>query len=535
MATMILLGNEACAQGALDAGILSAYGYPGTPSTEAVEYIMRTAHDPRGCAAFWCSNEKTAFERAMGVSWAGHRVLVCMKHVGLNVAADAFINASLQKINGGIVVMVADDPGMHSSQNEQDSRCIADFANTFCFEPRNHQEAYAMTVEAFDVSEQFNVPVMIRLVTRLAHSRAVVTPGSSRRGMPLSRPGSMSERMCLPVCARKNYAALLEKQPSFLAYTESTAGNTLELNEDFRTYGVITTGVGENYYREIAGDLPGRAPHLHIGVYPVPVSLVRRLAASVDLLYVIEEGYPYIEGKIRSMIRDPLSIRGKMDRALPDRGELDPETVRALFGLPAPSPSYGVAGGLPERNTQLCSGCPHTDTLKVIREIKKQFSDLVVMADIGCYTLGALPPWGLLDGALCMGASIGMAAGAASAGCRAVIAIIGDSSLFHSGLTGVADAVASDSPIVIIVADNGTVAMTGAQPTILPPDRIESTLIGIGVHREHLRTIVPLPAHHARNVEVVRKELLFKGLSVVIARRECVRIAGRPGEGNGHP
>ena len=252
---LVLLGDEAIALGAIHAGISAAYAYPGTPSTEITEYILEYSKENGTPFASWASNEKTAYEQALGVSFVGKRALVCMKHVGLNVAADPFVNSALLEIHGGLVLVVADDPGMHSSQNEQDSRFYADFAGVPCLEPINQQEAYHMMREAFDLSEEFHVPVVVRITTRLAHSRAVITPVTPKSENKLDKAGDTSKWMLLPALARKQFKCLLEKQTKLKRFSEETKYNTLEINPEFREYGVITTGLGRNYYVENIGEL----------------------------------------------------------------------------------------------------------------------------------------------------------------------------------------------------------------------------------------------------------------------------------------
>ncbi len=280
MPQRILLGDEAVALGAVHAGLTAAYSYPGTPATEIMESLQahRAAHG--GPHATWCANEKTAFEGALGVSFAGRRALVSMKHVGLNVAADPFMNSALVEVHGGLVLAVADDPGMHSSQNEQDSRYYADFARVVCLEPANQQEAYDMTLEAFDLSERFRIPVMVRLVTRLAHGRTVVDVGEPREQNPIRRAPQRTSWILLPGNARRQWRSLLERQREFAAHSEGSRWNTLELNPADRSLGVITCGIARGYFRENAAELAAAPSHLHIGAYPAPVEAIRRLAAT---------------------------------------------------------------------------------------------------------------------------------------------------------------------------------------------------------------------------------------------------------------
>ena len=533
MEELFLLGNESCALGALDAGISHAYGYPGTPSTEIMNYIGSGKYRT-SAAASWCTNEKTAFEAAVGASYIGKRSLVVMKHVGLNVAADAFVNAVLQEINGGLVIVAADDPGMHSSQNEQDSRFYADFARTICLEPGDHQEAYAMMLDAFDVSERFHIPVLFRMVTRLSHSRAIV----KRKPVPVSEPVSLVQAagpwICLPLFARKNNRRLLDNQKLFREYSETAPCTTLEINESFRKFGIITCGIAGQYFREIVSDLSQRPSHLHVGTYPVAVEKVRQLAAEVESIIVIEEGYPFVERQLRSLISDPLPIRGKLDGTIPDAGELTPDLVFESLSSPAGGTQELPLPDIPVRFSQLCTGCPHIDTFKFVQAARKRYTDLIVMADIGCYTLGALPPYSLLDCAICMGASISMARGAADAGARHVVALIGDSSFLHTGIAPLIDAVAASVPLVVLILDNRTVAMTGGQPTILHSDSLPDLIAGTGVDSKHIRKVVPLPSHHAANTALLEQELDFRGVSVIISRRECVRKTNKthPGAPN---
>ena len=269
MIERVLLGDEALAQAAVDAGLSCAYGYPGTPSTEVMEYLI-AASEANGFKAMWCTNEKTAYEEALGASLAGKRALITMKHVGLNASADAFVNSALLSINGGLVICVADDPGMHSSQNEQDTRALAAFAKVPVFEPVSQQEVYDMTREAFEISERLGVPVILRMVTRIAHSRASVKLSEKRPQNGLNKSSDKTGWMLLPATAKRNWARLLEKEKQFHSYSEESKYNTLKLTGS--RLGVITGGLGDNYFRENAGDLPQELSRLHIGFYPIPTN-----------------------------------------------------------------------------------------------------------------------------------------------------------------------------------------------------------------------------------------------------------------------
>jgi len=532
MRDMVLLGDEALAMGAMHAGISAAYGYPGTPSTEILEFLQKQAGrgnpaEPAPFIASWCANEKTAYEAAVGTSLAGRRALVTMKHVGLNVAADPFINSALLDIHGGLVLAVADDPGMHSSQNEQDSRFFADYARVPCFEPRNQEEAYAMTLEAFEASERFHVPVMVRLTTRLAHSRAVVRVGEGKPPRPLDKSANPAGWILLPNLARQRWDRLLKAQEKLREYSEGSPYNTLSLSDSDRELGVITTGLGRNYYEEnleeLAGQRGGRPSHLHVGVYPLPAAKIRSLAAHVRRVLVIEEGYPLLERQLRGLLDLPVAVDGKENGAIPASGELTPDNVRPALGLGA-RPGIPYSGAvLPGRPPQLCAGCPHRDTFDALNQALAGYERKLVTSDIGCYTLGFLPPHQAIETCLCMGASIGMARGAAEAGLHPVVATIGDSTFLHSGMTGLVDAVASRANLTLIILDNSTTAMTGTQPTIMASPQIPELIRGLGVDPAHIRVINPLKRHTEENARILKEEIEYRGVSVIIALRDCVQ------------
>jgi indolepyruvate ferredoxin oxidoreductase alpha subunit len=520
MSELVVLGDEAVALGALHAGVTAAYAYPGTPATEILEYLIGYSQTHARPVAAWAVNEKTAYEAALGVSFAGRRALVAMKHVGLNVAADPFINSALVSLGGGLVVAVADDPGMHSSQNEQDTRFYADFARTVCLEPANAQEAYDMTRQAFDLSERFRIPVVVRLVTRLAHSRGVIRAGDERGENPLAATKDTAGWTLLPANARRLWRRLLESQHEFRP--QLNAFSTLTLADE--ELGVITAGIGRNYYAENAHDLPLLPSHLHIGAYPMPFDLLRQIASHTRALLVLEEGYPFIERTLRGVLPQFVDIRGKLSGAVKPDGELTPEIVRTALGLPL-RPSVALPNiRVPDRPPQLCAGCPHEDTFAALNQALEGF-DARVTSDIGCYTLGALPPYSSIHSCVCMGASIGMARGAADAGQHPVVAVIGDSTFVHSGITPLIDAIAADTDMTVIIADNDVVAMTGGQPSALPSSRMGPLLLGLGVKPEHLHVLEAHPKHVARNAAILRREIEHRGLSVVVTVRECVETA----------
>jgi indolepyruvate ferredoxin oxidoreductase alpha subunit len=531
MTRRVLLGDDAVGLGALHAGITGVYGYPGTPSTEIFEFIHRerTSESPDApVSATWSANEKVAYEEAAGVSFAGRRALVTMKHVGLNVAADPFMNTGITGAKGGLVLAVADDPSMHSSQNEQDSRYYADFALVPCLEPADQQQAYEMTREAFDLSERVGLPVMLRLVTRLAHSRADVQVGEGRPQNPLAPSEDPRQWTLLPVNAREGYRRLLELQPALAAWSEESRWNVLHLGDRpaARRLGVITTGLAQNYFREWtdAHAEDAQPSSLHVGAYPVPKAKLRALVAHVDELLVIEEGYPFVERQLRGLLGVPDKIvRGRLDGALPRAGELTPDSVRrALDGGGQPEPA-GALPGLPSRPPALCQGCGHADTFRALTAALAEHGGVSrTFSDIGCYTLGAYAPYHAIDTCLDMGASISMAAGAADAGLRPSLAVIGDSTFIHSGMTPLIGAAKRNAPITVLILDNGTVGMTGQQDTMATGESLERVVRGLGVAPEHLRVVRPHPKEHDAMVQLLKEEVAYEGTSVVIARRPCI-------------
>ncbi len=521
MPSRILLGDEAVALGAIHAGLTAAYAYPGTPSTEITEFLLDHQARHGGPHAAWCANEKTAYEAALGTCFAGRRALVSMKHVGLNVAADPFMNSALVSTHGGLVVAVADDPGMHSSQNEQDTRWYADFARVPCLEPATQQEAYDMTREAFELSERFGVPVVMRLVTRLSHSRTMVETRDAREPNPIRKAPQKNTWVLLPGNARKQWASLLEKQAEISETMANSPWNPLVLNAARRDLGIITTGIARNYLRENLADLGWEPSHLHIGAYPIPADKVRALAAHCERVLVLEDGYPYVERLMRGLLPTNTPVLGRMSGDVPAAGELSPEIVRKSLGI-APRPAMGLEGlVLPNRPPQLCQGCPHGHAYNALKEALAGYGATMVTADIGCYTLGALPPWSAIESCVCMGASIGMARGAAEAGFSPVVAVIGDGTFMHSGVPGLVDAAAANANMTLIILDNQATAMTGVQDPLVPSSRLRDLVLGAGVDPAHLHVVDAHPRKVHENAAVLKGEMDHVGLSVVIAVREC--------------
>lgn len=515
----ILLGDEAVGLGAIHAGLSGVYGYPGTPSTEIFEFIEQRTRKDGDVHAFWSTNEKVAYEEALGMSWAGKRALVCMKHVGLNVAADAFMNSAITGTNGGLVLAVADDPGMHSSQNEQDSRYFADFAMIPCLEPGDQQECYDMIFQAFDLSEELNVPVMVRLVTRIAHSRTAVETREPRAQNELRPDKQIRKWTLIPVNARVQYSGLTEKQPELVRRAEESPVNTLELRGPS---GVIACGLAANYLLENlepAHDIS----ILTISQYPIPPSKVRQLLDHVDDLLVLEDGYPLVESRVRGLFgQEGIHIRGRMTGEVPRTGELNPDIVRAAMRLEPLPTACDAAGDLSNRPPALCKGCPHTDSFRALNEALEEFDDPQVFSDIGCYALAALPPLEAVHSCVAMGASIGMAAGAAHAGYSPAVAAIGDSTFSHGGITPLMSAVQQGVNLKVLVVDNSTVGMTGTQRSMSTGTTLDKIILGTGVDEDHFRVIEPIPRNHEQNVAVLREELAYDGPSVVVARRPCI-------------
>ena len=522
MSQLLLLGDEAFAQGALDAGLSGCYAYPGTPSTEIMEYIQGSARAAeRGVHREWSSNEKVAMEEALGMSFAGKRAIVCMKHVGMNVAADNFVNAAVTGTRGGLIVVAADDPSMHSSQNEQDSRFYAQFAMIPCLEPSSQQEAYDMAAYAFELSEKYETPVLLRLTTRLSHSRANVEVGAEKLVDAVPIKEGDRRFVLLPAIAQKNYAYLIEKQAWFKESSENSPFNKLVKGED-GGIGVIASGIAYNYLMEAFG---GECPYtvLKVSQYPLPVEQLSEMTR-LDKVIVLEEGMPFIENMLLGPLGDEL-FHGRMDGTLPRTGELSPAVVAAAFGRSF-SGKTAASPLVKARPPRLCDGCPHANSYGALNEALQSFPTAKVFGDIGCYTLGALPPFKAIDSCVDMGASISMAKGAVDAGITPAIAVIGDSTFTHSGMTGILDAVWENANITVLILDNGTTGMTGGQASI-GAGRIEDICAGLGVAKEHIRLIVPLPKNQAENVAVMREEMEYKGLSVIISRRECIQTLRR--------
>ena len=519
----LFLGDEAIAQAAIDAGLSGVYSYPGTPSTEITEYIQqKTAGSD--IHSRWCSNEKTAMETALGMSYAGKRVLCCMKHVGLNVAADCFMNAAMSGINGGMVIITADDPSMHSSQNEQDNRFFGDFAMIPMMEPSNQQEAYDMVYDGFELSEKLGYPILMRITTRMAHSRSGVVTREQKKQNELKFPEDGRRRfILLPALARQRFKILLEAQDLFTKTSEESVYNKYFDGPD-KKLGIITTGIAFNYLSE--NNPEGFSnPVLKICQYPLPKKQIEKIASECSELLILEEGFPFVESRLKGFLSKNLKIHGRLDGTLKRDGELTPDAVGRALGKKIDQ-YYSIPEVVEQRPPALCQGCGHRDLYDALNEIVSEYKAAKVFSDIGCYTLGALPPFRAIDSCIDMGASITMAKGASDAGTHPSIAVIGDSTFTHSGMTGLLDCVNENANVTIIISDNETTAMTGGQDSA-GTGRIEAICAGLGVAPEHIRVVVPLKKNHEEMKSIIREEFEYKGVSVIIPRRECIQTLTR--------
>lgn len=517
---LLLLGDEAIAQAAIDAGISGAYAYPGTPSSEILEFIINSKEaKDKGIVSEWTTNEKTAMESALGVSYVGKRSIVCMKHVGLNVAADAFINSAITGANGGMVVVTADDPSMHSSQNEQDNRGYGRFAKLPVIEPSDSQEAKDFTKYAFELSEKFDTPVMLRVTTRLSHSQTMVEVGELTPYEIKAYKKNAPKFVMLPGFAKARHVEVEKRMLALKEYAETTTLNRIEWGS--KKLGIITSGIPYQYVKEA---LP-EASVLKLGlVNPLPEQLIRSFASEVERLIIIEELEPVIEEQVKSW---GIKVEGKEHFSL--LGEYSPELIEEKLANITPAPSYGLDKEIPPRPPLMCPGCPHRGVFHTLK--KKR---LTVMGDIGCYTLGALSPLDGMDACICMGASIGTALGIEKARgeefAEKTVAVIGDSTFVHSGITPLIDIVYNQGNTTVMILDNDTTAMTGHQEhpgtgiTIdnRPTARldIEKLVRAIGIN--NVQVVDPLKIKELE--KVLNEELKRKEPSVIIAKRPCALL-----------
>lgn len=529
----LLLGDEALALGALKAGLSGAYAYPGTPSTEILEYVQANPlTKERNIHSHWSSNEKTAVEEALGMSFCGKRAIVSMKHVGMNVAADAFVNSGMTGANGGLLVIAADDPSMHSSQNEQDSRFYADFALIPALEPSSQQEAYDMAAYGFELSEKHNIPVMVRLVTRLSHSRAVVeTDDEARPQNELHYPANPKQWVLMPAISKQRYKVLIKDYEALQEASETSPFNKY-IDGENKELGIIVNGIAYNYLNEV---FPEGCPFpvIKISQYPVPQKMIARMFDECKSVVVIEEGQPLIEKQLRGTLNRTGRIFGKLSGEMPRTGELTPDLVReglarvkADLECVQKVETHAESKVTMPRPPALCQGCGHRDVYAALNAALAAYPNPKVFGDIGCYTLGFLSPFNAIDTCVDMGASITMAKGASDAGQFPAVAIIGDSTFTHSGMTGLLDAINENNHMTVIISDNLTTGMTGGQDS-QGTGKIEQIVLGLGADPAHVRTIDSLPKNVEEMTRLFKEEIDYPGLSVIVSRRECIQTARR--------
>ncbi len=517
-ARKLLSGNEAIARAAWEAGVRVASGYPGTPSTEILENLAR--YPDVYCE--WAPNEKVSLEVVAGASFGGARALATMKHVGVNVAADPLMTFAYTGVNGGAVIVSADDPGMHSSQNEQDNRHFGRMASIPVLEPSDSQEAYEFTLLAFEISERFDTPVMLRTTTRVAHSSGPVTIGERQNPDLPAFQKNPGKYVMVPANAKRRHSSVLERERLLKAFAEETPINRVEKRG---AMGVVASGVA---YQHVCEAFP-EASVLKLGMsWPLPEQKIREFAGSVERLIVVEELDPFIETEIRAM---GIACDGK--NLVPREGELDPVIVKGAIEGSGPPPAPPSA--LPGRPPVLCPGCPHRGVFWLLNRMRA-----VVPGDIGCYTLGALPPLESLDICISMGASVGSAIGMQRArredDTRPQVAVIGDSTFLHSGISGLIDAVYNQTPITLVILDNRTTAMTGGQEhpgtgkTLMGASAPEIDLLRLceaaGV--EYAVRVDPLNLQETR--AAIEQGVAFDGPAVIIATSPCVLQAHVTGD-----
>ena len=547
----LLLGNEAIVRGALEGGVRFVAAYPGTPSSEIIDRFYQLAPEAQVYVEY-SVNEKVSMETAAAAAIAGVRSLCSMKHVGLNVAADAFMTLAYVGVKAGMVIVVADDPFLHSSQNEQDNRYYAKMAGVPMLEPANPEEAKAMTIEALALSEKYQIPCMLRTTTRVNHCRGPVTlaelPGHKPESSPPLAKGGRGgfqpqgtftkdpfNLVVIPMVGRKLRLALLEKLSRLEAEAEASP---LNFTVGEGKWGVITSGVSYLYVRDAVRDLglEERVKVLKLGFsYPPPQAAIGNFLRGLTRVLVVEELEPFLEETVRIVTQKsalPITVAGKGEDLIPRAFELDAAKVKramsSFFGVSyEPAPVFSLPQ-LPQRPPNLCPGCPHRATYYSVRKVFGD--DAVYPTDIGCYTLGILPPLRMADFLICMGSSVASAGGFSKVLDRPVVAFIGDSTFFHAGLTGLVNAVSHDHRFLLVVLDNGTTAMTGHQPhpgveltpegKVEPRVSLENLIRGCGVSR--IATVNPLQVKKTQEVlESLREQMKEPGVSVLIAKSPC--------------
>ncbi len=510
----LMLGNEAIARGAYEGGVQVGSGYPGTPSSEILEYLSQF----KEVHSRWCPNEKVALEVAAGVAIAGGRALATMKHVGLNVAADPLMTISYTGVRGGLVIVVADDPGMHSSQNEQDSRNYAKFAKIPFFEPADGEEARIFTKEGFIISEKFDTPIMIRSTTRVSHSRSVVFPQERIHFSPFPYQKDAEKYVMIPAFARKRRVALEKRLEVLRDWVDESDLNRIEMRDPH--FGIITGGVLYNHVREV---FP-QASILKIGIgYPLPFEMISDFVRKVKNVVVVEELDPFWETEIKAA---GIPVEGR--NRIPGIGEITPDVLKVAFGVPQPVPSIDDLNQYVfPRPPVLCAGCPHRGVFRILSELK-----ITVTGDIGCYTLGVMPPTSSIDSCICMGASISNAEGFKLTHPELTVgAVIGDSTFIHSGIGPLLDAVYNQTNIIVFILDNRITAMTGGQNhpgtgiTLMGEKTskldIEELVKALGVKEVHHLSSFDISHFRSLLKEVVKKN---SGPTVFILSEPCQLI-----------
>lgn len=510
----LMLGNAAVAEGAYDAGVKVASAYPGTPSTEIMEYLAKTE-----CPHVeWAPNEKVAFETAIGSSIGGGRAVCAMKHVGLNVAADPLFTAAYTGVNAGLVVCVADDPGMHSSQNEQDSRNYAKASKVIMLEPSDSAECYEFTKKAFDISEKFDLPVILRLSTRVSHSQSLVETGE-RTEVTKEYEKNPMKNVMMPAMAKKRHPVLEDTLRDVSEFSSESDLNKVEYND--KKIGIITSGISYQYAKEALGD---SVSYLKLGiVYPLADSLIKEFASNVETCYVVEELDPFFEEHIKAM---GINVIGK--KAFTLIGEYSADMIKKAVTGEGGTNVLSAKESVPARPPVLCAGCPHRGTFYALKSL-----GLRVCGDIGCYTLGTLAPLSSVDVSVCMGASIGLAHGMdkADGECsKKTVAVLGDSTFIHSGITGLINVVYNKGNSTVIILDNSITGMTGHQDNPLTGKTIRGEATkqvdlvklceAVGV--ENIRVADPFDLKEFKRV--VKEEVEKDEPSVIIAQRPCALL-----------
>lgn len=514
MSKKLLIGNEAVARGLYEGGLRVASSYPGTPSTEITECIAK--YDD--VYSEWAPNEKVAMEVAVGSSIAGARSFCAMKHVGLNVAADPLFTASYTGVNAGMVIAVADDPGMHSSQNEQDSRHYAKAAKMLMLEPSDSEGCLEYAKAAYELSEKFDTPVILRLTTRVAHSRSIVNIGERNDIGVKEYVKNPGKYVMMPAMAKKRHIVVEDRMVAEREWAETASINTVEYND--KKIGVISSGICYQYAKEALGD---RVSYLKLGcVNPLPIELIKNFAANCDKVYVLEELDPFIEEHCKQI---GIDVIGKDAFTL--QGEYSQNLIaKVIFGETKPTMKADI--DIPARPPVLCAGCPHRGLYYALKKLK-----LTVSGDIGCYTLGALPPIGMMDTCVCMGASVSALHGRNKAdenNCKNSVAVIGDSTFIHSGITGLIDIAYNQSNSTVIILDNSITGMTGHQdnPTTGktikgdPTTAVSLELLAKAVGIDRVRVVDPYNLKECE--DVIREEVAADEPSVVISRRPCALL-----------